>query len=68
MKVFLVLIVIMVFMLSGCSAINENTQVNDFESCVSAGFPVMESYPRQCRGPTGQVYVEQLENNTEQIN
>ncbi|MCK4589517.1 MAG: hypothetical protein KAT77_03680 [Nanoarchaeota archaeon] len=23
--------------------------INDFESCVNAGYPAMESYPRQCR-------------------
>ncbi|GEM_PF-6189611 len=37
--------------------------VTDFESCVKAGFPVMESYPRQCNA-NGQTFVEVI-NNTE---
>lgn len=31
-----------------------------FEACVEAGYPVMESYPRQCRTPDGRLYVEEL--------
>ncbi|MAG24025.1 hypothetical protein CMI47_00450 [Candidatus Pacearchaeota archaeon] len=34
-------------------------EVTDFESCIAAGNPAMESYPRQCRDPvTDQTYVE----------
>lgn len=32
--------------------------ITNFEECVSAGFPVMETYPRQCRMPNGNNYVE----------
>jgi hypothetical protein len=39
---------------------NQNTAVNDFISCSVAGYTVMESYPRQCATPDGQVYVEDL--------
>jgi len=34
--------------------------VTNFEECVAAGNPVMESYPRQCRHG-GQTYVEDIE-------
>lgn len=34
--------------------------ITDFEDCVAAGYPVMESYPRQCRTPEGNVYVEEI--------
>ena len=34
--------------------------VSDFLSCVRAGNPVMESYPRQC-AHAGQTYVEEIE-------
>ena len=27
--------------------------VTNFEECISLGYPVMESYPRQCRAPNG---------------
>jgi len=33
-------------------------QIFDFESCVAAGNPVMESFPRQCRSDDGQLFVE----------
>lgn len=32
--------------------------ITDFGQCVAAGNPVMESYPRQCRIATGQVFTE----------
>lgn len=34
--------------------------VNDFESCADAGYPVMESYPAQCRGPDGTLYIQDI--------
>jgi hypothetical protein len=34
--------------------------VNDFDTCVAAGNPVMESYPRQCRDEDGNLYVEEV--------
>lgn len=35
-------------------------EVQNFEECVQAGYPVMESYPRQCRTPGGQTFVEDI--------
>ena len=35
-------------------------QVNSFEECADAGFPVMESYPRQCRDAKGNTFVEDV--------
>lgn len=32
----------------------------NFEECVAAGNPVMESYPRQCRSSDGQLFVEEI--------
>lgn len=34
--------------------------ITSFEECVAAGYPVMESYPRQCRTPEGAVYTEEI--------
>ncbi|MEM4366749.1 MAG: hypothetical protein QW035_01300 [Candidatus Anstonellales archaeon] len=34
--------------------------VSDFESCAAAGYPIMESYPRQCRASDGRLFVEQV--------
>ena len=33
--------------------------VNNFQECVQAGNPVMESYPRQCRH-NGQLFIEEI--------
>lgn len=36
---------------------------SNFEECVAAGNPVMESYPRQCRTPDGRNFVEDIASN-----
>ena len=35
-------------------------EIKNFEQCITAGNPVMESYPRQCRAD-GQTFVEEIE-------
>lgn len=32
--------------------------ITSFDECVAAGYPVMESYPRQCRTPDGPTFTE----------
>lgn len=39
---------------------NSQTYVNSFEECEAAGNPVMESYPRQCRSASGELFVEEI--------
>ncbi len=41
-------------------------KVSNFEECVAAGNPIMESYPRQC-GHADKVYVENIGNELEKI-
>lgn len=36
----------------------ERSSVTDFASCVAAGNPVMETFPRQCRAVDGATYTE----------
>lgn len=31
--------------------------VNSYEECVAKGYPVMESYPMQCKTPDGRTFV-----------
>jgi len=31
--------------------------IRNFEQCAAAGYPVMESYPEQCRTPDGRLFV-----------
>lgn len=36
------------------------TSILSFADCERAGYPVMESYPRQCRTPDGRTFAEEL--------
>ncbi|XOB40359.1 MAG: hypothetical protein ACKKMR_03570 [Candidatus Nealsonbacteria bacterium] len=33
-------------------------EVYSFNDCIKAGYPVMESYPRQCKTPDGRIFTE----------
>lgn len=35
-------------------------QVNSFEECVNAGYPVQESFPRKCSVPKGPSFTEEV--------
>ena len=48
------------FVVSSGSSKKKPVSVNNFEECAAAGYPVMESYPRQCSAPGGKVFVEIL--------
>lgn len=37
-----------------------SSDVQSFAECEAAGFPVMESYPRQCRDASGTLFVEDV--------
>jgi hypothetical protein len=54
-----------VLFVSGCTTVPGNgaDAITTFEECAAAGYPVMESYPRQCRtpGPPGQTFVEVID-------
>lgn len=36
----------------------QKPRVNNFEDCLKAGYPIMESYPRQCTAFGGRIFVE----------
>ncbi len=36
--------------------------IANFTECAAAGYPIMESYPRQCRASNGQVFQEDIGN------
>lgn len=44
----------------------DETTVDNFASCVAAGYPVMESFPRQCAVPDGQTFTEVIDTTEEQ--
>ncbi len=47
---------------AACPQIDINPAITDFNSCSAAGYPIMESYPRQCRA-NGRTYTERLIDN-----
>ena len=34
--------------------------ITSFQECANAGYPIMESYPEQCRTPSGKTFTRQL--------
>jgi hypothetical protein len=40
-----------------CNQYASGTDITDFQSCMDAGNPIMESYPRQCAN-NGTTYTE----------
>lgn len=42
-----------------------STSVSNFEECVAKGYPVLESYPRQCKTPNGKTFTEDIGNELE---
>lgn len=53
--VFIALLVVgvMTWQLKGKQAVQN---ISSFEECVAAGYPVMESYPEQCKTPDGRTF------------
>ena len=43
-------------------------EVQGFDDCVKAGYPVLESYPRQCKTPDGKTFTEDIGNELEKTN
>ncbi|MBU2615593.1 MAG: hypothetical protein KKC19_00650 [Nanoarchaeota archaeon] len=39
---------------------SERYQVTNFQTCIDAGYPIMESYPRQCRTLGERLFVEKI--------
>jgi len=42
-------------------------EINSFDDCAAAGYLVMESYPRQCRIPGREAFIEDIGNELEKI-
>lgn len=41
--------------------------VTSFDDCQAAGYPVLESYPAQCKTPDGKTYVQDIGNEIEKM-
>ena len=58
--VVVILAIVLIFSLYKSTKENAVKNIADFESCAKAGFPIMESYPEQCRTPDGRTFVHQV--------
>ena len=55
-KLILTIPILTIVFITSCSSVPE---ITNFEECVAAGNPAMESYPRQCRA-NDQTFVEEI--------
>jgi len=66
--IFLVVIIILgivAYILAPKLDTEPKLTVNNFNECVSAGYPILESYPRQCNTLEGKNFVEDIGNELE---
>lgn len=45
----------------------EKEEIANFEECITAGYPTMESYPKQCKTPAGKTFTEDIGNELEKL-
>lgn len=66
-KAVIVIFLIMLVFTASCKQAVKKQDITSFEECVKAGYPVGESYPRQCfvPGPNGKTFVEELKETPE---
>jgi len=68
-KTILLLIIIVsaaVFMLWNQKKTEESdAAVNNFEECAAQGYPILETYPSQCKTPSGKTFIEDIGNELE---
>src|SRR3989344_6397198 len=65
-----ILIIILIFVVLFFILINKGSEkppitVKNFEECVAQGYPVLTSYPLQCKTPDGKTFVEDIGNELE---
>lgn len=48
------------FMFKNKATAPDLSSIKSFGDCARAGYPVMESYPRQCRTPDGRLFAEEI--------
>lgn len=74
MKQVFLIIVLLVIVTGGVAvfmvlrqenASDNSSSIANFEECVAAGYAVMESYPRQCKGPDGRTFAGYIGNELE---
>jgi len=61
-KIFIGVLIIVLVAVAGSSHLflTPLAAIDSFEDCITAGFPAMESYPRQCSTSDGRHFVENI--------
>lgn len=67
-KIIIILITVLGFLIWWQSNKEKPIPITNFEECVKAGNPVMESYPRQCNSKKGEHFSENIGNELEKEN
>lgn len=63
--IILIVVIIIVVLVLGRKSPPPPPIINNFEECIAQGYPVLESYPRQCKTPDGKTFVEDIGNEIE---
>lgn len=69
-KYILIVLVLAVLVAGGvlwCFYNKSEVEVNNFDECIMAGYPALESWPRQCRTSDGRNFVEYIGNELEKL-
>ncbi|MFH2021021.1 MAG: Kazal-type serine protease inhibitor [archaeon] len=53
--------ILMLLLVVSCT----KTDIKSYEDCVNAGYPVLESYPQQCKTPDGKSFTQVIDNGLE---
>ena len=61
-KIIVILIILAVIISLVITSFYKESKISNFEECAAAGYPVGESYPRQCWTPGGKHFVEDIVN------
>jgi len=66
-KINILITVIIVILVAGgaifLTTLNQPNSLKSFQACMEAGYPILESYPRQCVDSEGNTFTEIIDNN-----
>jgi len=64
--IMVIIVSVVVFMLWNQKKIEKSiAEVSNFEECAAKGYPILESYPSQCKTPDGRTFAEDIGNELE---
>lgn len=61
LTVFLIIILMIIIVLVFDVGRQDNTEPINFKECILKGYPVLESFPRQCQTPEGKFFIEDVD-------